>query len=273
MSGEINEISLSTSVFGKEKGDGFRLSDYVDIAAQAGYKYIELSRRQWDCQDRDFDLIEASGIKVWSVHGVLSGDAISPDPELRRKAVDFAYQRALRAARFAPCPLVEHYLDRHSDPELGRYFRESVAMLYEKVSKLGYILCIETAPWKPKLYDRHPDSPEIAEFVRSFGKDDLQMTIDINHSNLHEDLVDVANNCRGLIKNIHVSNNNGTWEDHLPPQTGVIDMKRTFDALRANGYSGPCNLEFRFGEECGIPSLELLRDVRLYMEKLLWNRD
>ena len=107
--------------------------------------------------------------------------------------------------------------------------------LYEFYSKLGFTLCIETAPYKPKQNERYPDSAEIAAFVRSFQKDDLLMTIDINHSNIHEDLTTVCDNCNGLIRNIHVSDNHGEWEDHLPPGTGVIDLKRTFADLRRNG--------------------------------------
>jgi sugar phosphate isomerase/epimerase len=85
--------------------------------------------------------------------------------------------------------------------------------------------------------------------------------------------VQTAINTRGLVKSVHVSNNYGEREQHLPPDDGIIDIKRAFMALRENGYTGPCNLEFRFGEEYGLPSVELLRDVRVYMEKLLWNRD
>ncbi|MBR2373912.1 MAG: sugar phosphate isomerase/epimerase [Lentisphaeria bacterium] len=144
--------------------------------------------------------------------------------------------------------------------------------LYDFYSKLGFILCVETAPYKPKHNQRYPDSKEIAAFVRSFEKDDLRMTIDINHSNLHEDLEQVCDNCRGLISNIHVSDNMGEWEDHMPPGTGIIDLKRAFAALRRNGYAGPCNLEFVYSDSQEIPTAEKLRGVRKYVEQLLWEK-
>jgi sugar phosphate isomerase/epimerase len=73
------------------------------------------------------------------------------------------------------------------------------------------------------------------------------------------------------VKNIHVSDNHGEKEEHLPPGEGIIDFRSAFQALRANGYTGPCNLEFHF-PGCQIPSEEDLRQVRMQMEKLLWNR-
>lgn len=98
------------------------------------------------------------------------------------------------------------------------------------------------------------------KFVRSFACDDLQMTIDINHSNLHENLIDVCANCRGLIASVHISDNHGEWEDHLPPGEGIIDFAGTFRALRRNGYNGLCNLEFHLPEP---PDADRLRAIRL----------
>ena len=56
----------------------------------------------------------------------------------------------------------------------------------------------------------------------------------------------------------------------MPPGTGVIDLKRTFGDLRRNGYTGPCNLEFRFSDFPALPAVDGLRKVREYVEQLLW---
>ena len=263
----IDQVSLSTSVFGadsEERDLGF----FLDMARQAGFTMVELSRRQ---RSGTVEHIRKSGMKVWSIHGIFGGPLTGSAADLQ-KGIDAAYARVEALAEFAPCPVVEHYLDRYNDPAYGLGFRKQVEKLYELYSKLGFTLCIETAPYKPKQNQRYPDSAEIADFVRSFQKDDLQMTIDINHSNLHEDLIKVCENCRGLIKNIHVSDNHGEWEDHLPPGSGVIDLKSTFEALRRNGYTGPCNLEFRFTDFPELPTVENLRRVREYVEQLLWER-
>jgi protein FrlC len=88
------------------------------------------------------------------------------------------------------------------------------------------------------------DSNEISEFVRSFKNDKVKITIDINHSNIHENILEVCRNCRDLIANIHVSDNHGEYEDHLVPGEGIIPIKAVMNELQACGYTGPCNLEF-----------------------------
>ena len=261
----IDEVSLSTTVFGPEKNTDDLLR-YLETTLEAGYRYVELSRKQFDLTRRA-DAIRKMGINVWSVHGCLGGHAISNDESLRRQAVEAEIARIEDAAAFGKVPVVEHYLDRMNAPAFGRNFRKSIEELYEASHKAGVILTIETVPYKPKVNERYADSFEVAEFVRSFKADDLLVTIDINHSNIHEDLEQVCANCRGLIANVHMSNNHGEWEDHLPPDDGVIDFPATFAALRKNGYYGPANIEMH-----GEPPItsEWLRQVREYTEKILF---
>lgn len=266
----MDELSVSSCLFSQTPGKKLSLAQQAQIILDAGINWMELS--EYETPEPEFAELARSGINIWAVHGMLGMKSISPDPAERDAAVEAAYVHAAKRAGFAPCPLVEHYLDRHSDPEIGKRYRDSIWKLYEKVSKLGYVLCIETAPYKPLQYDRHPDSAEIADFVRSFGKDDLQVIVDFNHSNLAEDLADTAKNTRGLVKSVHISNNYGEKEQHLPPHDGIIDLKYAWDAFRANGYSGPCNLEFRFPNGGVDPNTAMLKEVKAYMEKLLWNK-
>lgn len=263
----IDEVSFSTGVFGKEK-NADDLLRFVDLIQQSGYKYIELSRRQYDIGSRAEAILQ-SGIKVWSVHGYLDSRGISDDSAVRRNALDREIERIHEAALFGKVPYVVHYLDRMNDPRYGKIFRQTIEELYAETHKLGLILAVETVPYKPLNNERHPFSKEIAEFVRSFQLDDLRMTIDINHSNLNEDLIDVCANCDGLIANVHMSNNHGEWEDHLPPYEGVIDFPAVFAALRRHGYTGPANLELHCSGEITV---DWLTHIRKYTEEKLFGR-
>jgi len=262
----LNEVSLSTSVFGPE-GQPDDLLRFLETARKAGYGYVELSRKQFDLAPRA-DAIRSTGVTVWSVHGCLGGDAFSCDESLRKAAVEREIRRIADAAAFGRVPVVEHYLYRRLDPVYGRNFRRSIEELYAASHAAGVILTIETVPYKPKINERYADSAEVAAFVRSFDAEDLRVTVDINHSNLHEDLIRVCANCRGLIANVHMSDNHGEWEDHLPPGEGIIDFPAVFAALRQNGYAGPANLEMHAG--AAPVTAAWLEKIRTYVESILF---
>ena len=42
----IDQVSLSTSVFGSDEGEGRSLGHFLELAQNAGYSMVELSRRQ-----------------------------------------------------------------------------------------------------------------------------------------------------------------------------------------------------------------------------------
>jgi len=210
--------------------------------------------------------IRASGLNIWSIHGLLGYDAVSDLAVKRQAELEQEYKRMDDAACFAPCPYVVHYTNRVKNPQAAKYYRETIERLYEHSSQLGFDLAIETAPYKPQVDERYPDSKEISDFVRSFAKNDLNMTIDVNHSNIHENLIDVCNHCSGIISNVHISDNHGEWEDHLPPGEGIIDFPKVFIALRKNGYTGPFNLEFHLPSS---PTVKMLRKIHMNVERML----
>ncbi len=262
-------LSISTTVFGPENiAEGNNLIASLDIIKQSGFDIIEISRHQKNILARESQ-IRASGLKVWSIHGLLGYDAASDSAAKRQAALDQEFRRMDDTACFAPCPYVVHYSNRVNDPQAAINYRDTIEKLYVYSSKLGFDLAVETAPYKPQIDERYPDSKEISDFVRSFGMKDLNMTIDINHSNIHEKLIDVCNNCNGIIANVHISDNHGEWEDHLPPGEGIIDFPEVHDALRANGYTGPFNLEFHLPD---APTVDALRKIRLRVEKILNNK-
>ena len=90
--------------------------------------------------------------------------------------------------------------------------------------------------------------------------------MDINHANLREDLESVGKNCAGLISNIHVSDNHGEREEHLPPGEGIIDFPAALRAMIDAGYKGPCNLECTISTK---PTVAILKGLRLYTEKCI----
>ncbi len=258
------DISYSTTCFGMETEPNDLLR-WLEIIHSTGISKVELSRKHHNLGSRS-EQIKALGVEVWSIHGTLSNFAISNNSTERDQAIATEIERMRDTAVFAPCPYVIHYLDRFNDPVCGQYFRKAIEQLIVANEEFGFILAIETAPYKPLENERYPDSNEIAAFVRSFNNDNVQMTIDINHSNIHEDILEVCHNCRGLIANIHVSDNHGEYEDHLVPGEGIIPIKAVMNELQKCDYTGPCNLEFHASE---LPDRNFILKINKVMAGLL----
>ncbi len=72
------------------------------------------------------------------------------------------------------------------------------------------------------------------------------MTLDLNHVNLHEDPLAVCSKYAMSIRHIHVSDNHGIREEHLPPGQGNAPLAECLRILRRQGFTGPCNLEMVF---------------------------
>jgi sugar phosphate isomerase/epimerase len=215
---------------------------------EAGFSSIELSRRHHNIASRA-DKILGTGIKMWAIHGIASDNTKSVIDEIKRMH---------DCAMFAQRPYVLHYLNRHNDPVYGKLFREKVDKLLDVALELDFCLAMETAPYKPEVNERYPDSFEIAEFVKGYNSPNLQMTIDINHSNLNENLVAVCENCEGMIVNVHLSDNHGIREEHLIPGEGIINFPEVFKKLRDCGYTGPWNLELHAEKEYTIEELKTI---------------
>ena len=258
------QICYSTTCFGPEQNPDDLLL-WLEIIRLTGVKAVEISRKHHDIARR-VEQIKALGINVWSIHGTLDFEAVSDDELIREEAVTSEIARMKDTSAFAPCPYVIHYLDRFNAPVYGQRFRTAIERLIQANKDLGFTLAIETAPYKPLENERYPDSVEIADFVSSFANDKVKMTIDINHSNLNEDIISVCHNCKDLIANIHVSDNHGKCEEHLLPGMGNIPIKQVMQEMQECNYSGPCNLELHLPQ---IPNHEILSEVNDKVRKLL----
>ena len=241
-----HDITLSTCAFTANTADEAALIRHFEMAMEAGFAGFELAITKREDAPVLLSAACKTAAPVVAVHGVLDARSCSPDAAVRREAAEAAFSYLEVFAGYAPCPIVEHYFHRFNDPEIGKYFRDSVEMLLEKTEKAGFVFCMENAPYKPEYDERFPNVAEIVEFVRSFGENRMFMTFDVNHANLHEDPVAVCRTSAGLVKHIHVSDNHGHREEHLLPGAGTIDLRSVIFALYANGYNGPCNLEVIF---------------------------
>ncbi len=258
----MNGVSISTTIFGPKGMAVAPLEEALDKIAEAGYRLIEISRKHLK-PGLTAEAVARRGLKVWSVHGALGGGSVSLEEAVRREAVAGEMALMELAAVFAPCPYVVHYLNRFHDEARGVVFRKSVEELLRRAETLGFSLAVETVPDKVEN-ERFPPSREVAAFVRSLKSPSASVCLDVNHSNIGEDIFVVCRNCAGLVSNIHVSDNWGVLEDHLPPGQGSIPLAAVMQAVAGGGYQGPLNIECHVP---GYPSLGVLKQMREWAEK------
>ena len=261
-------ITLSTCAFGANAQNSSYYARQFEMAMKAGFSGFELTLYPDSTVPAIIEAVHQTGAPVIAVHGVGKGNWFADTPGEQKKAARETAQYLEYFAEFAPCPAVQHYLDRYNNPEMGKKLRAVMEYLLEETEKLGFVFCMENAPYKPEHNERFPNVAEVAAFARSFGKDRMFMTFDLNHANLHEDPVAVCADCAGLVKHIHISDNHGFREEHLIPGTGTMDLGSIMTALYQNGFDGPWNLEFGFAKDTE-PTLEQYQQVYQYMKTLV----
>lgn len=261
-------ITLSTCAFANEPQNLDTFVRNFEMAMEVGFSGFELAITKDEHIETLLEAVHKTCAPIIAVHGDIRGNWLTANLEEQEEAATNSAKYLSNFKEFAPCPIIEHYLDRYINPTKGQNFHQVMALLLEKIEKDNFIFCMENAPYKPEHDEKYPTIAEIATFVQSFGQDKMFMTYDLNHANLHEDPVKACADCKNLVKHIHISDNHGTREEHLIPGKGVINFSSIFSALYKNGYTGPWNLEFVFPKD-EKPSLENYRKIYKFIQSEL----
>jgi sugar phosphate isomerase/epimerase len=99
------------------------------------------------------------------------------------------------------------------------------------------------------------------------GSPSIGICFDTSHANaLNLDLAEAIYECDSLLWATHISDNDGSGDQHLLPYNGKVDLIKVFQALKAVNYQNLFNLEIP-GET--VPLL-FVRDLKLeYAKKML----
>jgi len=131
----------------------------------------------------------------------------------------------------------------HFAPDTARkYCLQSLDVINQLATELGLALCIENmfpgygAYFEPDEYDlifeRYPD---------------MQMTLDTGHAHIGavdgSRLMRFVDRFAARIDHLHISDNNGTADEHLPPGNGSIDFQCLVRDLKAAGFSTTVTFE------------------------------
>lgn len=140
--------------------------------------------------------------------------------------------------------------------EAYRINLESLRELCDFAADFGIIIAVENMPDYPKIFGKYPD--EILEMLEDIGSHNVGFTLDVGHSNtvgLTADFLDLMGD---RISHVHIHDNRGERDEHLPLGEGTVDWKPVLEKL--SDYKGIFVTEMSSIEE-GTRSLEFLRKL------------
>ncbi|WP_406660302.1 sugar phosphate isomerase/epimerase family protein [Methanolobus sp. ZRKC3] len=115
---------------------------------------------------------------------------------------------------------------------------------------------VENMPNFPKIFGREPD--EMLDMIEQVDRKNLGMTLDTGHANTMGLLDEFVKKCKGKIVHMHIHDNHGKRDEHLPIGEGTIDWKKLMEGL--SGYKGRMVTEMGSVEE-GRQCIEYLKSL------------
>ncbi len=121
---------------------------------------------------------------------------------------------------------------------------------------LDILIAIENMPNIPKIFGTYPD--EMLDILGRVDRKNAGMTLDMGHANTMGLVDEFLEKCLDKVSHMHIHDNHGARDEHLPLGQGSIDWKKVMGKL--TGYKGLMVTEMSSVEE-GAQCLEFLRNL------------
>lgn len=249
------ELGLSTLLFPqKSPEEGVKLAkelglDLVEVTFDVPHFSSEFNLKKLKNLK---EVIESSGMKA-RVHGRFWDlNSISHYAELR-KITKNRGKESIESCALLDGDVVTVHPGRCWSKENKEFFQKCknwfddyVEELSSSAQKQDVKIAIENGV-HPADYPREPE-----DLIQA-GQDrkGVGITLDVGHANLsvqdtddtrEEKIVDLIKRFGEDLINVHLHDNHGEWDEHLPPNKGEIDFKPIIEALEKY-YDGPIILE------------------------------
>jgi len=170
---------------------------------------------------------------------------------LRRASLDEMFQsmetaQVLNAEKVVLHPSIISGLGSFVVDLVQQYAAESLAAILHKAAELELTLCLEN------MFPHYGSFFEASDFSHLLTTHpDLKITLDIGHANIDSPrgkrIFEFIRAHGKYIGHVHLHDNRGTRDDHLPIGAGNINWQKVAQALRGCGYDDTVTLEI-FGE-------------------------
>ena len=219
-------------------------------------------------------LMDRLGMDANSFHAPFADriDISSPDHALRTASV-----RELIAACDAAVTLRAKYVVLHPGPErVGRpppeewYQRmrcaaDSLNEVAAHCRHSGLVLLLENM--LPHLMFGHVS--DMMFLLGAIRETNVGTCLDTGHAFLSKDLRTVVHKLSGHLRMLHVNDNLGDNDSHLPPGEGAIDWISLIRQLRQWNFHGPLILELASSGESPEQIMDRARAARSYLREII----
>jgi sugar phosphate isomerase/epimerase len=126
---------------------------------------------------------------------------------------------------------------------------ESIRHVCDTAEKYGITIAVENMPEMPYIFGKYPD--EMLRTLEEVDRDNLGMTLDVGHANTAGVVDEFLEKCKEHILHMHIHDNHGISDEHLPLGRGTVQWKKVMESLK--GYNGRLVTEMatlQEGEEC-----------------------
>jgi len=223
----------------------------LEMSAEHGKMVIQDSN--WKEKLKELrKLCEKESIVLWQMHSPLELDVADPDPKKR----EMDMQTVIRWIEFSRELGIPHLVIHPGGKQRAKTEEEkkqiqvlnlqAFSQLGEIASRFNLKLCIENMqeregqdPWR--LGARISDINELIDAVES---DALGICFDSSHANVTKlDFPKAIHECGNRLMATHISDNDGTGDQHRIPFYGNINWKDIMSGMKGIGYSYLFNLE------------------------------
>ena len=249
-------ISLTPSRLGKEKyralkACGFDALD-LNLANTDTIPYTLDEKSFFEYLDEERRAAEKAGILIHQVHGPWCWPIREVTAEGMAERLASMKRCVLATARLGAKYMVIHPImpsgieEKDDEKKSADTIEKNLCFMSELAAyaeEAGVVVCLENMPF-PSFTLSTPE--QIANIVYKINSESFKMCLDTGHSVIFEGWQPhvAIEKYPDIIKVLHVHDNRGVTDDHLPPLGhGVIDWKAFSDSLKKVGFEGTLSLE------------------------------
>jgi sugar phosphate isomerase/epimerase len=254
----------------------FAILGFRDLEVSAEHGKMATQDSNWKERLKGLrKLCEKEDITLWQMHAPLELDVADQDPKKREADL----QTVVRWIEYSYGLGIPHLVIHPGGRQKANTEEEKKQILMlnlDAFSQLGEVagrfnvkLCIENMqeregqdPWRlgARIWD-------INELINAVGSDALGICFDSSHANVTKlDFSKAIHECGSRLLATHISDNDGSGDQHKMPFYGNINWETVISAMKEVGYSYLFNLEIPGENRAPLA----IRDARLsYAKEIL----